>query len=70
MTDADAPAYACAPSHLYDSLAQESCSPSLGSSQNAGPPKRRPVHHSSHSRNSLASFHQCQLHEEDSEAVE
>jgi hypothetical protein len=48
-TDADAPTYAYAPSHLCSSPAQESCSPSLESSQNHGPPKHRPVHHSRHS---------------------
>jgi hypothetical protein len=42
--DADAPTYACALSHLCGSLAQEPYSPSLGSSQNPGPPKHRLVH--------------------------
>jgi hypothetical protein len=70
LTDADAPAYACAPSLLCDSLTQESCSPSLGSSQSLEPPKHRPAHHSGHSRNTPISSHQCRLHAGRSKTVE
>jgi hypothetical protein len=68
--DADAPTYACAPSHLYGSPVEEPCSPSLGSSQNPGPPEYMPVHHSSHLKNSLASSHQYPLHLEHIKIVE
>jgi hypothetical protein len=69
LTDANALAYACAPLHLYDSPAQEPCSPSLESSQSPRTSKHRSIHHSSHLRNIPASFHQCQLREEHSEIV-
>jgi hypothetical protein len=62
LTDADAPTYACTPSHLCSSPAQEPCSPSLGSSQNPEPPRHRPIHYSSHSENSLATSHQYPLY--------
>jgi hypothetical protein len=57
LTDANAPAYTCAASHLYGSPAQEACSPFLGSSQSPRLPKHRSTHQSSHSRNAPASFH-------------
>jgi hypothetical protein len=50
LANADAPVYACVPSHLYGSPAQEPYSPSLGSSQSLEPPKHRPEHHSIQSR--------------------
>jgi hypothetical protein len=59
--DVNAQTYSCAPSHLCSSSAQEPCSPSLGSSQNPGPPKHSPVHHSSHLKNSLASSHHVHI---------
>jgi hypothetical protein len=69
LTDADAPAYVCAPLHFCGSPTQEPCSPSLGSSQNPELLKHRPDHHSSHSRNTSDSFHHCQLYEEHDETV-
>jgi hypothetical protein len=70
LTDVDTLAYGCTPSYLYDFLAQEPCSPFLGSSKNPGNPKHKPTHHSSHLRNIHASFHQCQLYVGHREAVE
>jgi hypothetical protein len=68
--DANAPTYACAPLLLCNSLAQEPCSPSLGSSQNLWPTKHRPAHHSGCSINTHVSSHQSRLHVGCNETVE
>jgi hypothetical protein len=67
LNDADAPACACAPSHLCSYLAQEPCSPSLGTSPSLGLLEHRKIHHSDHSGNTPTSSHQCLPHWEHSE---